>query len=209
MAKKKRFNISRYHIIEDFIQSGSEGDLSQEDQEYLRVLYMMNTMRHKYGKYNTIKFFQNEPFSISAYRAKQMFDESINLFYSHESVEKSALRNLKAEQLENAAQAILDTAESSKDMEVYGDLMYKSYKIRQLDRPDPPKIPEGLYKKPIKIYTLTPQNLGMSQDDRNELAREIDALADVPETDKKRVKQEGMIEDIDFIDLLNEQTEED
>lgn len=206
---KNKYNISLYNTIEDYIQGGSKGTLTDDEQEYMHILFLMNTMRHKYGKLNTIKFFQKEPFNITAYSSKRMFDECINLFYSHENIEKAALRNVIAEDLENAANVVLETAQHAKDMEVYGDLRYKFYKIMQLDKPDPPKIPDELYKKPIKIYTLSPKNLGLTDDDRNELANEIDSIPDVREMDKHRFKQEANIIDIDFIELLNEQGEED
>lgn len=206
MAKNK-FDISRYHDIAHYIEMGSETNLSEEELEYLDVLIKMNNMRRKYGMHKTIAFFRKLPFEISLYRAKQMFEESINLFYSDEVIEKSAARNLIAEDLEQAAQLCMAVAQSPKDLEIYGDLKMKAYKARQLDLPDPMQIPEELYKKPIKIYTLNPTQAKLPPIDRNDLAREIDALPE-NEINKKRWKQEAMIEDIDIIEMLNDQTED-
>lgn len=207
MAKSK-FEISRYHDIADYIDKGSKTGLSEEEQEYLEILVTMNNMRRRYGMLNTIKFFQAKPYNISAYRAKQMYYEALNLFYADEILEKKAARNLIAENLEKAAELCLASAKSPKDLEIYGDLQMKIFKAKQLDLPDPPEIPKELYSKPIKIYTLNPRQAKLPELDRNELARIIDALPH-PESDKKVWKQEGLIEDVDFIEMLNDQKDED
>lgn len=205
---KNRFDISRYHELSEYIEKGSRSKLSEDDIEYLEVLVKMNSMRRRYGVNETIRFFNKPPFSISLYRAKQMYEESINLFYSDEVLEKKAARNLKAEQFEQAAQLALEAAQSVRDLEIYRALLWDSYKARQLDQPEPIQIPEELYKKPIKIYTLSPTQANLPAINRNELAREIDAL-DETETNKRRWRQEAMIEDIDFIEMLNDQGEDD
>lgn len=205
---KNRFDVSRYLELVDYIERGSKGSLSEEEFEYLDVLVKMNTMRRRYGIPNTIAFFQKEPYGISLYRAKQMMDESINLFYSDEILDKKAARNLKAEQFEQAAQLVLEAATNVKDLEVYRALLWDSYKARQLDQPDPVQIPKELYERPIKIYTLNPSQAKLPEIDRRELAKEIDALP-VTEQMKHRLKQEAMIEDVDFIEMLNDQTEDD
>lgn len=204
MANK--FDESKYHLLEAYIESGSTGNLEEDEIEYLQVLTMMNSMRRKYGKEKTLKFFQNSPFSITAYRSKQMYDESTNLFYANEKVEKKALRALKADQLEKAADLVMATAKSAADLEVYGKLIKDSAIIRQLDKADPPTIPEALYKKPYKIYSLDPKVLGLVSADRNKLAARIDST-DTTERYKTRLKQEARIEDVDFIEQIDELTE--
>jgi hypothetical protein len=206
MAKK--FELSRYAEIAEYIEKGAHSKLTEEEVEYLEVLVKMNTMRRRYGLNQTISFFTKAPFNISLYRAKQMAEESINLFYSDEVLDKQAARNLKAEQFEQAAQLALEAATSVKDLEIYRALLWDSYKARQLDQPDPLQIPEELYKRPIKIYTLNPAQAKLPAIDRNELAKEIDALEETA-TNKRRWKQEAMIDDIDFIEMINDQTDED
>ena len=202
-----RFDESKYHLLEAYIESGSTGNLEEDEIDYLQILTLMNSMRRKYGKEKTLKFFQKPPYGISAYRCKQMFDESINLFYSNEKVEKKALRALKADQLEKAAELVMATAKCAADIEVYGKLIRDSAIIRQLDKVDPPAIPEELYKKPIKIYSLDPGVLKLPKANRNKLAERIDALTDVTEKDRQRFKQEAQIEEIDFEEQIDELTE--
>lgn len=207
MAKNK-FDISRYVEISKYIEMGSKSKLSEEEIEYLEVLSKMNSMRRRYGLNETISFFTKPPYDLSLYRSKQMFEESINLFYSDEIIDKRAARNLKAEQFEQAAQLALEAAQSVKDLEIYRALLWDSYKARQLDQPDPLEIPKELYQRPIKIYTLRPDQAKLPDIDRNALAKEIDDLPET-ETNKRKWKQEAMIDDIDFIEMLNDQTIED
>jgi hypothetical protein len=207
MAKNK-FDTSRYQEIAAYIENGSVTSLTPEEIEYLEILSKMNAMRRRYGLNETLSFFCKEPFSLSLYTSKRMFEESVNLFYSDEVLEKRAARNLKAEQFEQAAQLALEAAQSVKDLEVYRALLWDSYKARQLDQPDPLEIPKELYDRPIKIYTLRPEQAKLPVIDRNALAKEIDGLAET-EANKKKWKQEAMIEDVDFITLLHDQTSED
>jgi hypothetical protein len=137
-----------------------------------------------------------------------MFDESINLFYSDDGIDKKAARNLIAEDLEQAAELCMAVAQSPKDLEIYKDLKLAAYKARQLDQPDPLEIPKELYEKPIKIYTLNPEQAKLPPIDRNDLAREIDALPE-NEADKQRWRQEGMVDDVDFIEMINDQAQQD
>lgn len=207
MAKNK-FEISRYHEIAEYIETGSKSNLTPDEIDYLDILVKMNSMRRRYGINETIAFFSKKPYDISLYRARQMFEESINLFYSDEIIDKKAARNLKAEQFEQAAQLALEGATCIKDLEVYRALLWDSYKARQLDQPDPIQIPKELYDRPIKIYTMNPVQAKLPPIDRNALAKEIDEL-DESAADKKRWKQEAMVEDVDFIVMLNDQTDED
>jgi len=207
MARNK-FEVSRYAEIAEYIETGSKSNLTEEEIEYLDVLVKMNSMRRRYGLNETIVFFTKPPFNISMYRSKQMFEESINLFYSDEIIDKRAARNLKAEQFEQAAQLALEAAQSVKDLEIYRALLWDSYKARQLDQPDPLEIPKELYQRPIKIYTLRPDQAKLPDIDRNALAKEIDELPET-ESNKRKWKQEAMIDDIDFIEMLNDQTIED
>lgn len=201
MAEYKK---SLFDLLQDYIQSGSKESLTVDEQNYLDVLYLLNSLRRKYGKENAIAFIQRPPSNIPYRRAREMYDEAINLFYGDDGIEKQAHRNALYEELIAASKVILATAESSKDMEVYGDLIAKAYKIKGLDVAEPPKIPEALYAKPIKIYSLNPGAIGLPKVDRNALAEQIDNLA-IPELEKNRVRQEAGVDQVNFMEMYDEQ----
>lgn len=198
------FNKSLFDLLQDYIQSGSNKTLSDDEQKYLDLLYLLNSLRRKYGKENAISFIQRPPFNIPYRRARLLYDEAINLFYGEDGIEKQAHRNAMFEEMRAAASLVLATAKNSKDMEVYGDLMTKAYKFKELDQPEPPKIPEALYQKPIKVYSLNPGAIKLPTVDRNALAERIDNL-EINEREKDRLKQEGQVKQIDFLELYDEQ----
>lgn len=196
------------HRLEAYIESGSTIKLKPGEELYLEAMTLMNSMRRKYGRSKTIKFFCNAPFNLSYAQARDMYEHSINLFYSDSKVEKKALRNLKAQQLEDAAKMVLDTAKEPSDFEIYGKLIKLSAEILQLNQPDPPEIPKGTYDRPYRVFTLDPKLIGMDRPDRNLLARQIDEIVGATETEKQKAKYDAGIEDIPFEDMLNEYKEE-
>ena len=198
------FNKSHFDTLQDYIQSGSKQTLSDDEQKYLDVLHLLNTLNRKYGKENAIAFIQHPPINIPYRKAREMFDECINLFYSFDNIEPQAHRNAMYEDIRAAANVVKLTAKSSKDMEVYGDLMTKAFKIKGLDIPEPARIPEGLYKKPIKVYSLNPGAISLPMVDRNALAERIDNL-EISDLEKNRVRQEAGVDKVDFLDLYDEQ----
>jgi len=200
------FKKSCFDSLQDYIQEGAKSTLTDYETEYLEVLYLLNNLRRKYGKENAISFIQNPPFNVKYHYARRMFDESVNLFYADDIIEKQAYRNMIFEDLQAAAKVVLQTAKNAKDMEVFGDLMTKAFKAKGLDIPEPPKVPEELYKKPIKVYSLNPEQIKLPKVNRDILADLIDNL-DVQEGEKVRLRQEGGVTDVNFIELFDDQTE--
>lgn len=76
------------HRLEAYIESGSTIKLKPGEELYLEAMTLMNSMRRKYGRSKTIKFFCNAPFNLSYAQARDMYEHSINLFYSDSKVEK-------------------------------------------------------------------------------------------------------------------------
>ncbi len=200
------FEKSHFDTLQDYLASGCQMELTEEELNYYNALYALVGIYRKYGKDNAVAFLMHPPFNVERARAKRMFAEALNLFYLDDSVENDAYRNILFDNLQKAALAVLQNAENSKDMEVYGNLLVQAAKIRQLDKPDPErvKLPD---EKPIKIYDLDPASVGLEAANRYELARQIDAIGDLPEKEKTRLKRDANIEDIDFEEMLDETKE--
>lgn len=197
------------HRLESYIESGSISDLKPDEALYIEILTMMNNMRRKYGRASTIKFFCREPFKFSYSIARDMYEHAINLFYADSKIEKKALRNLKAQQLEDAADMVLAVAREPADFETYGKLIKLSAEMKQLNIPDAPEVSPGTFDKPYKVYTLDPTFIGIDKPNRNQLAKQIDSIVGASEAEKQRVKFEAGIEDvIPFEDMLDEYEEE-
>lgn len=199
------FDKSYFDTLQDYIASGCTMELTADELDYYNTLYALVGINRKYGKDNAIAFLMHEPFNVERLRARKMYSEAINLFYLNDTIENNAHRNMMFDNLMKAAQVVLQNAVSSKDMEVYGNLNIQAAKIKQLDKPNPVK-PKEIDEKPIKIYDLNPEAVGLDAANRQILAAQIDSV-DLPEREKVRLKRDANIVDIDFEEMLNDQEE--
>jgi|SRR5574344_1150698 hypothetical protein len=200
------FQKSFYNELQDYIQSGCDYTLSPDAQEYYNALYAIIGVNRKYGKDNAINLLMHEPFNCTRSKARQMYNEAINLFFADDTIENNAHRNMIYENLLKAAQSVLMSARNSKDMEIYGNLQTQAFKVKQLDKQDPEKR-KDINDKEIKIYSLESSAVGIPDIDRNELAAQIDSIEDIPEKERTRLKRDAMVEEISFEEVLDD-TEE-
>lgn len=199
-----KFNESCFDKLQDYAQEGFKGKLSDYEQAYYNALLATLGVYRKYGRQGAIRMLTLEPFFCTRRVATRMFDESINLFYADDSVERKAWRNLMFEEMRNAALTILKTEGiTPDDLETYRRLMESAYKFKQLDAPDPeePDSPEER-QKDIKIYELDGKRLGLPKIDRDEVASLIDNL-DIRERDKERLKTDAGIKAVDIDQVLD------
>ncbi|HWK58112.1 MAG TPA: hypothetical protein VNQ80_12270 [Parapedobacter sp.] len=213
IRKNRGFKISKTDIfgttdrkslqaLEDWIQGGSKSNLHTDEKIYLDALTLINSMDRKYGRRNTVDFFV-KTYGLKHARASEMYDESVNLFYSDRNVEKKALRIKKAEFLEDLARAAFDNAESAKDIEVAANIEMKAAKLRGLDQPDPEKLPAEAFRKPVRVFSLDAPDIGLPAPNRNVIAKQIDAL-EIPESDKARIRKDARLEPIILDQYLDE-----
>lgn len=198
------FETSYFDRLQDYLASGCTMELTDDEMDYYNALYALIGIQRKYGKDNAISFLMHDPFQVKRAKAREMYNETINLFFADDSVENNAHRNMMYDNLQKAAQVVLMNAHSSKDMEVYGNLMVQAAKIKQLDKPDPQKRKE-VNEKPIKIYMLDTQAVGIPQVNRQLLAEQIDSIPDIPEREKVRLKRDAQVIDVDIIEMLDDQ----
>ena len=196
-----------FDILQEYLETGASKELSNDEQIYIEALTMMFHMDRKYGRRRTVEFFTKPPFNLKPQRAREMYDEAVNLFYVDRKIEKRALRHKYAEQLEEVALLIRDTATTPKDYDVYIKAIDKAAKYQELDRPDPAKLPAAIYQKPIRVVTLDTADVGLPPINRLDLGRTIDEL-NIPVSDKTRLRRDAMIEQIDIKEYLNELEEE-
>ena len=185
---------SKYDELVAFIETGAKGNLSPELVQYLSTLELIRGLHMQYENRNAIvKLLQQQPYSLSPYLSNKYYSDAINFFYLNIEVKKQAWRNMYAEMLERAAELVYKTAKTSKDIDIFKNVILAAGTMRQLNEVEPDDIPEEFFSKPIKIYTIDPELVGRKKANRYELARHIDGL-DIPERDRQRVKADAMIE---------------
>lgn len=196
-----------YRILEDWILGGCKNNIKDEENVYLEALSQMNAMDRKYGRKNTIAFFTKPPYSMKHSRAAEMYDEAFNLFNTDRNINKKAYRNKYADDVDELYLLAKNSATTSKDLEVAGDLKMKAAKLRELDKADPEPLPAELYLRPVRLFTLNPGQVGMPEINRQIVARQIEEL-EIPESDKRRVSADAMLSQINFEQQLDELQEE-
>ncbi len=190
---------SKYDQLLTYIETGAKGDLTDEMVRYIELLDTIRSMFTRYQSRDVIiNFLQKPPYNLSRYHAIKRFTDAVNFFYLDNEIKKSAWRNWYAEKLDRAADLVLKTATSSKDIDIYKNILLAASEMRQLNKEDKEELPEELFKKPVKLYTLNPELIGRKKANRDLLGKHIDAL-DVPEIEKKRMKSDAMVTDVEFV----------
>lgn len=200
------FEKSYFQELQDYIEAGCNYQLTPNEQAYYNALYAVVGIHRKYGKDRAISLLMREPFNCTRQRARTMYNEAINLFFCDDSVEPQAHRNMIFDNLMKAAQAVLLSATTSKDLEVYGNLQMQAWKVKRLDQEDPVKR-EKVKNKDIKVYTLDADKIGIPAIDRTLLAAQIDSIPNINERDRVRLKQDAGAVDFDFEEMLDDTQE--
>lgn len=200
------FEQSYFEELQDYLQSSARDELQGEKLEYYNALYTCICLNRKYGRENTIRALMAPPFGCTRRTARRMYTEAINLFYEQDDIDNKAYRNMMFQELRAAALTTIKMARNTKDMEVYGKLMKQAFEIKQLDKPDE-KERDLPPIKPITIWSLDPQRVGLPAENRQLLERQIDNIPDITIAEKERLKRESMAKDIDIIEMLDD-TEE-
>lgn len=189
-----------FHRIYDYLADGRAGDLTNNERLFLDLLSIINSLDRQMGKRATIKFLTRElgyPYD----RAADYYAQADALFYSNRRTTKEALRNKYAELLEDIAHAAKNVASTPRDYEAVSEIVARAAKLRRLDEPEAPKLSPAMYVRPLRIFSLRPEDIGLPAVNRQELREQIDRIA-LPEAEKTRLRREALVEDIDITELL-------
>jgi len=189
-----------FRRVYEYIADGRTSDLSANERLFLDLLTIINSFDRQFGKRATIKFLTQQ-LGFPYDRAVDYYNQADSLFYSNRNTTKDALRNKYAELLEDLAHAAKNTATTSKDYEAVSEIIAKAAKIRKLDDPDIQKLPADMYLRQVRVFSLTPEVLGLPAINRQEVNDQIQQLR-IPEVEKSRLRREALIEDVNIIELL-------
>lgn len=219
IVRDKSFSISKLDLfggaekegaferIQEYIASGSKGDLSDKERVYIDLLTLVYSLDGQYGKRRTVRFLTSEPFGLPYQRAADIYSEAMELFYCNRKVSKEALRNKMADQFDTLYVAARDAAKTSKDYAVAADILANKARALQLDRDDPAKLPAEVYQPMFRLLSATPESIGLPAANRDELERQIDTVV-APESVKRRLRTDAGIVDLDIVKYLEDAKEE-
>lgn len=219
IVRDKSFSISKLDLfggaekegaferIQEYIASGSKGDLSDKERVYIDLLTLVYSLDGQYGKRRTVRFLTSEPFGLPYLRAADIYSEAMELFYCNRKVSKDALRNKMADQFDTLYVASRNAAKTSKDYAVAADILANKARALQLDRDDPAKLPAEIYQPMFRLLSATPESIGLPAANRDELERQIETVV-APEAVKRRLRTDAGIVDLDIVKYLEDAKEE-
>lgn len=182
-------------VIQEYIESGRTKEMPEEIERYLNLMEIVRGMHlRQKSRAFCIKLLKSQPYSLSEYLARKIYNDAINFFYSDNDIRKEAWRNIYAEKIEKAAAVVLETSKSAKDLEIYTKMLLQAAELRGLNEPDEKELPSELFEKPVKIYEVTPESLGMEPVDRRVIGEIIDSLP-ITELQKKAIRRDASVDD--------------
>ena len=183
------FEKSYFDRLQDYIESGCQNELTAEEQEYYNALYAVVGINRKYGKDRAIAFLMHKPFGCTRPRAREMYNEAVNLFFADDTIENRAHRNMIFENLKRLQVLGKITRVGGRKM--------GEWKIKRKE----------MKEKEIKVYTLDSDKIGIPRIDRTELAAQIDSIENLSERDRTRIKADAGVIDVNFEEMLDDTQE--
>ena len=187
-----------FNAIQEYFKSGGSSTLGNNEQTYLEILQIIYSFDVKCGKRATIRILTHPPYNLSYDRARDMYAEAIELFNSGRQNSKEAMRFHMADTYDTLYHLALEKATTVKEVLMAAQILEKKKSILRLDQPDDEHPDDKQYLKQIRLLSLDPQSIGLPSANRDQLAQQIDALDDIPESVKARLKMDAGIIDMDI-----------
>lgn len=197
-----------FDTIQKYLDKGCLGNLSAREQMYLEMLQIIYSFNTKLGDRRTLRLLTQAPYKMEYNRARDMMAEAVELFAGGRRATKEAMRYHAAETYDNLYHMILDTAKTPQEIALAGAMFDKKVKLLRLNEPDPNILPPEQYLKTFRVLSLTTECLGLPSVNRDEVAAQIDAL-EIPDGDKKRLRMEAGVEDMDILKMMEDVTSQD
>lgn len=174
--------------ILEFRDHGNVNDAPEEIVHYLKEMEKvlgMHRAAHRYGSRDAIVNHLVKFNDYSHYLAAKLHDDTMEYFYADRAISKNAYRNIIAEMMHKGINTAFALAKDSADVVRALKELPNMAKVLGLDQPDQEEFPKELLERPIKLYTLSAEDLGMTPINRYELGRFIDGLQELGLSDSE------------------------
>lgn len=186
--------------LEHIIEFRDHGDFSKAPAEIVEFVSMMEKVRgmhvrfDQYGSRDAIIKHLTKFDGLSHYMAAKYHDLAMEYFHADRQLSKDAWRGIVADAMYKNISVMRTMADNVQDLERTNKSLLAMAKVLRLDEPDPEPFPEELLSKPFKMYSLSPEFLGLPTINRYELAKLIDELPALTEKERLMAKREALIE---------------
>lgn len=184
--------------IYEFMEKGKVDNAPPEIVQYLHLLDKIRGMLIRIDQFSSDEVIVKHLMlvdGLTRYKAKKIIDETREYFYRDSVVSKQAWRNIYAEKADKMLNFAMQTVKDAKDaIAVIKSIADVVDKIRDLNTVDAPELSEEMFKPMMKVYTLDASVTEFTVPaDRNKLAKLIEALPELTEREKDRIKQEALV----------------
>ncbi len=189
--------------IQRILSTGSLDSLRPQEQAYFSLMEMVRGLRSRMRfadgrmvtKAGIIRLLKSEPYGLTDWMARQIYNDSINFFYTQDNVRPDAFANLYADKAEKWANA----AFLSGKIREARSMLKLAAELRGCFKKEQAEIPEELLSpKRIDIYTANREDLGIPAIDRKELEAFIDSIPEIPTAVRDKVKEDARIKKFDL-----------
>ena len=194
--------------LEHIIEFRDHGDFSKAPAEIVEFVEMMEKVRgmhvrfDQYGSRDAIIKHLTNFDGLSHYMAAKYHDTAMEYFHADKQLSRDAWRGIIAESMYKNISVMRTMAMTVQDMERSNKSLLSLAKVLRLDEPDPVPFPEELLSKPFKMYSLSPEFLGLPTINRYDLAALIDDLPGLTEKERLMARREALIDNPKlFIDV--------
>ena len=180
--------------IYDFMERGKAENAPQHIVDYLNLLDKARGMIDRIdvtGSKNAVVKHLMINDNLSRYKAGQLYDEAIEYFFVSNRVSKSAWKNVYADKMDKMINFALLQTRTVDDARKVVQMLKDVGDMREVHVPDLERLPEELFKAPIVVYTIDPEELGLPKANRQRLAEIIDQIPELTEKERIRIKQEA------------------
>jgi len=182
--------------IQDFIANGVPEKAPSEIVQTLDVMEKIRGMYYRFNMFNgrdAIVKHLIKADGYSYYLASKFYDMAMEYFFLDREVSNKAHRNRLAEKMEKIINTAAVMAKDSREMLACAKELANVAKVLGLDQPDKDDLPQELFDKPFKMYSIDADFLGLPKINRYDLAQIIDELPELSEKERLMAKREANI----------------
>lgn len=180
--------------IYEFMERGNPKNAPQHIVDYLDLLDKVRGMIiriDQFGSKDIVVKHLMVTNDLSRYKASQVYDEAVEYFYVSQRVSKSAWKNVYADKMDKMINVSMQLVRNVDDARKVVQMLKDVGDMREVHVPDLERLPEELFKAPIVVYSLDPEELGLPKANRQRLAEIIDQIPELTEKERIRIKQEA------------------
>ena len=180
--------------IYDFVENGVPSEATSDTMTYMLEMEKVRGMYLRLKDFPSKEHIINHLIKVdeySRYFATKLYNQAMEYFYCDVTISKAAWRNIYAEKMEKVIAFAIQTMKDTSDAAKVGKMIADLGKLRNLDQPDMEDLPEGLFTRPFKLYTMNPEDVGIAKADRREIAAFIDGLPELTELERDIIKREA------------------